>query len=179
MLGIRLVRLFETHSVKLSRGLTAQILKSERTSDFRKIPAEELEHAIRELYRHLGDWLLHKTEGDVEERFRAVAALRAAEGVRLHQLISAILLSRDQLWQFLRQQSFADNVVALYGEMELMRMLNAFYDRAIYYSVRGYEEAKLGHSKGQLERVRNFAESIGLISSRDSTVSEQGSPYFP
>jgi hypothetical protein len=163
MLGIRLVRLIETHSAELSRVLAEQIRSSERTSDFKKIPAEDLRLAATEVYRNLGEWLLQKTESDVEMRFRMVGARRAAEGVRLHQLVWALLLTREQLWRFLRQRSLADNIVALYGEMELQRLLNQFFDRAIYYAVLGYEEDRCS-PKSELERARDIAISIGLIS---------------
>jgi hypothetical protein len=81
----------------------------------------------------------------------------------------ALLLSRDHLWHFLRHQSFADNVVALYGELELQRLLNQFFDRALYYAVLGYEEAGGCSPKGELARVRDLAISIGLISAQDLT----------
>lgn len=168
MLGIRLVRLIEAHSGELSRGLTEQIRTSERTSDFKKIPADELRLAAAEIYKNLGEWLLQKTESDIESRFRQVGAHRAAEGVRLHQVVWALLLSRDHLWHFLRHRSFADNVVALYGELEFERLLNQFFDRAIYYAVLGYEDAGRCGPKGELERARDLAISIGLVASQDN-----------
>ena len=171
MLGIKLVRLIETHSAELSRGLTEQIRTSDRTSDFKKIPAHELRLAAAEVYKNLGEWLLQKTEGDIETQFRAVGARRAAEGVRLHQVVWVLLLSRDHLWHFLRHRSFADNVVALYGELELQRLLNQFFDRAIYYAVLGYEDAGQCSPKGDLARARELAISIGLIASQDKSMS--------
>lgn len=167
MLAMRLVKLIEAHSGELCRDLTEQIAKSERTSDFRRIPPEELRLAASEVYRNLGEWLLQKTESDIEARFRSVAARREAEGIRLHQFVWALLLSRNRLWHFLRHQSFADNVVALYGELELQRLLNQFFDRAIYYAVLGYEEAGRCSPKGALARVRDLAVSIGLISDKE------------
>src|ERR1700752_4840694 len=122
MLGMRLVRLIEQHSTGLAQGLTEKIRMAERTSDFRKIPAKDLELAAAEVYRNLGEWLLQKTERDIEVRFQAVGERRAAQGIRLHQLVWALLLSREHLWEFLRSQSFTDNIVALYGEMELQRV---------------------------------------------------------
>ena len=172
MLGIKLVRLIEAHSAELSRGLTEQIRTSDRTSDFKKIPAHELRLAAAEVYKNLGEWLLQKTESEIETRFRAVGARRAAEGVRLHQVVWALLLSRDHLWHFLRHRSFADNVVALYGELELQRLLNQFFDRAIYYAVLGYEDAGQCSPKGDLARARELAISIGLIASEDKSMSE-------
>jgi hypothetical protein len=165
---MRLVRLIEGHSAELSQGLSEQIRTSERTSDFRKIPPEDLRLAAAEVYRNLGEWLLQKTESDIETRFRAAGARRAADGVRVHQMVWALLLSREHLWHFLRHQSFADNVVALYGEMELQRLLKQFFDRAIYYAVLGYEEAGHCSPKNELARARDLAISIGLMAAQDS-----------
>jgi hypothetical protein len=93
-----------------------------------------------------------------------------AEGIRLPQFVWALLLSRDHLWQFLRYQSFGDNIVALFGELELQRLLNQFFDRAIYYAVLGYEDASRCSPKGDLARARDLAVSIGLMSERRSPV---------
>ena len=141
MLGMKLVRLIEAHSEALSQGVVDVIRGSERTSDFRAIPREDLQRRVGEVYHNLGEWLLQKTEGDIASRFKAVAARRAAEGIRLPQLIWALMLTRDHLSHFLRYEAFADNVVALYGELELHQLLDQFFDRAVYYSILGYEEA--------------------------------------
>lgn len=101
MLGQKLMRLIERHSEELAVGLTQKVRKSERTRDFLKIPPEELRRTAAEVYCNLGEWLLKKTENDIEERFRAIAARRAAEGVGLHQFVWALVISRNHLWQFL------------------------------------------------------------------------------
>jgi hypothetical protein len=173
MLGMKLVRLIEQHSAELARGLTEKIREAERTSDFRKIPAEELQLAASEVYRNLGEWLLQKTERDIEARFQAVGERRASEGIRLHQLVWALLLSREHLWHFLRSQSFTDNIVALYGEMELQRVLSHFFDRAVYYAVSGYEQGVRENPKGDMARVRDLAISIGLIACEETKPSSE------
>ncbi len=169
MLGMRLVRLIEANSEALSRGLTKQILKSDRTSDFKGVPVEDLQRRVTEVYRNLGEWLLQKTETDIASRFKAIAVQRAAEGIRLHQYLWALMLTRDHLLHFLRQEAFADNIVALHGELEVHQLLNQFFDRAVYYAVLGYEAAsKQRAPKGELLRVRELAISIGLMSPRES-----------
>ena len=109
---------------------------------------------------------MQKTDADIAERFRAVAARRAAEGIRLHQFAWAIMLSRDYVLQFLRKEGFADNIIALHGEMELQRMLNQFFDRALYYALQGYEDAEQCAPKGELARARDLAISIGLLAEK-------------
>ena len=154
MLALKLLRLIERHSEELARGLTEEILESERTSDFRKIPPEKLQLAATEVYRNLGEWLLQKTEDDIEERFRAIATHRAAEGVGLHQFVWALMISHDHLWHFLQREAFADNVVELHGELELHQMLNQFFDRAVYYGILGYDKAGQQDSAKRLSARR-------------------------
>lgn len=157
MLGIKLVRLIEAHSEALSQGVVNVIRTSERTSDFRAIPREDLQRRVGEVYHNLGEWLLQKTEGDISIRFKAIAARRVAEGIRLPQFVWALMLTRDHLLHFLRHEAFADNVVALYGELELHQLLDQFYDRAVYHAIVGYEEAG---SKGRAARDLKRAEAV-------------------
>ena len=140
MLSLRLVRLIESHSEELALGLTQQVWDSERTSDFKEIPRDELRLAAAEVYRNLEEWLLQKKEEDIGKRFRTIAARRASQGVRLYQLVWVLVISRNHLWHFLQQESFVDNIFELFGELEVQQMLNQFFDRAIYYSILGYEE---------------------------------------
>jgi len=169
MLAIRLVRLIERHAEALSRGLAEEIRKSDRTSDFRNIPPEALELAATEVYRNLGEWLLQKTEVDIKERYKGVAARRAAQGIRLHQFVWAVMMTRDHLWTFLRREAFADNVVALHGELELHQLLSQFFDRAIYYAILGHDEALQQNVRSDLRRAQELAISIGLMSPQDSS----------
>jgi hypothetical protein len=168
MLGMKLVRLIERHSETLSRGLAEQIRNSDRTSDFRKIPPKELQLAATEVYRNLGEWLLQKTESDIAKCFKAIAARRAAEGISLHQFVWALILTRDHLWHFLRQEAFADNLLELHAELELHQLLNQFFDRAIYHAIPAYAEAgQQLATKSDLRRAQEWAVSVGLISARE------------
>jgi len=142
MLALKLVRLIEGHAEELAMGLTDKLRQSERTRDFCKVSPEELCLAAAEIYHNLGEWLLQKTETDIAERFIQLGGRRAAEGVGLHQFVWALVISRNHLWQFLQREAFADNVIQLSGKLELQQMLNQFYDRAMYYGVLGYTEAK-------------------------------------
>ncbi len=139
MLALRLMRLIEKHSDELAVGLTEKLRISERTRGFRRIPRPELHLRTAEVYHNLGEWLLKKTEKEIEERFTTLAVRRAAEGIDLHELVWALIISRSHLWQFLTTNAFADNIVELYGEMELQLLLNQFFDHAVYYTVMGYQ----------------------------------------
>jgi hypothetical protein len=173
MLGMKLVRLIEKHSDALSRGLMEQVLKSEHTSDFQKIPHEDLRLAATDLYRNLGEWLLQKRESDIARRFKAVAAQRVQEGIRPHQMVWALMLTRDFLWRFLRKEAFLDSIVELHAELELQQILNQFFDRAIYYAIWGYQEAEdQRRRRSDWSKAQELAVSIGLMSEPRSTSHE-------
>ena len=143
MLGSHLIRLIEGHADQLAEGLMKKLRLSDRTTEFRKVPPEELQKGARELYTNLGDWLLTKTESDIELRCTQMGARRAAQGIPVTQLLWAVLMSKEHLFAFLQREGFAEGAVQLYGELELMQMLDQFFDRVLYYAVVGYEHARL------------------------------------
>jgi hypothetical protein len=157
--GSRLVRLIERHSEELAIGLTAKLRQSERTADFRKIPAEELQKTTAGLYRNLGEWLLNKTEQDIEKHFVSIAERRAADGIRLQQFVWALIISRNHLYRFLLGHAFVDSIFELYNELELQQLLNQFFERATYYGVAAYEEVRerapvsVAHTRHENRRV--------------------------
>jgi hypothetical protein len=157
IVGTRLVHLIEKHSEELAIGLTDKLRLSERTSDFRKIPAAELQNTAAGLYHNLGEWLLKKTEKDIEAHFVSIAKRRAADGIGLQQLVWALILSRNHLYRFLLGSAFADSIFELYSELELQQLVSQFFERAIYYSAAGYEEAR------ERDRAKATATSAGQI----------------
>jgi len=142
MLAYRLVRLIETHSDALAGGLLERVKKSEFTRDYcSKVPPDELRDRVYDIYRHLGAWLLGKTEMDIEQRYLEIGSLRYRQGVPLSELIWAITLTKETLWEFLKRETILDRPVEVFGEMEMLQLLEQFFDRAIYYGAQGYERA--------------------------------------
>jgi hypothetical protein len=141
MIALRLVRLIETHSEELADGLIQKLLSSERTRDLAKVPAHELHQRCHEIYRNLSDSLLNKTDHDIESVYKALGARRAQQGVSLAALTWAILLTKEHLWGFLEWEGVHGGLHNVFGELELLRLLDQFFDRAVYYAAEGYERA--------------------------------------
>jgi hypothetical protein len=140
MLAYRLVRLIETHSDSLAGNLLSKVQKSEYCQDYcSKVPEEELRERVYEIYRHLGHWLLGKTELDVEQRYQEIGRARSRQGVTLSTLIWAITLTKENLWEFLKGQTSTDRPAEVFGEMEMLQLLEQFFDRAVYHAAQGYE----------------------------------------
>jgi hypothetical protein len=140
MFSYRLVRLIESHADALAAGLEERALESAQIPHFKNVPAHELRERVYEIYRHLGEWLLGKNELDIEHRYREIGSRRAQQNVPLSEVIQAIVLTKENLWEFLKSEAVMDRAIEIMGELELLQMLEMFFDRAIYYAAVGYEE---------------------------------------
>ena len=149
MMLYRLVRLIETHSQALAACLLDRVQNSEAAPDYKKVPPEELKERVYEIYRHLGDWLMTKDELDLELRYSEIGARRAGQHVPLSQLIWAITLTKANLWEFIKDKSGLERPVEVFGELEMLQLLDQFFDRAIYYAAVGYERAVAEHTIAQ------------------------------
>jgi len=140
MFSYRLVRLIETNADALAESLEKTAAASPQVPHFRTIPTHELRERVYEIYRHLGEWLLGKNELDIEHRYRLIGERRAQQKVPLSEVVQAIVLTKENLWDFLKSEAVVDRAVEIMGELELLQMLEMFFDRAIYYAAVGYEE---------------------------------------
>jgi hypothetical protein len=140
MIALRLVRLVESHSDQLAQSLLQKFDSSARTADMRKVPRGELRERVYEVLQHLSEWLLTKTDNDIEQRFFEIGTRRAAQGVSFSDFCWAMMLTKEGLWDFLQRQGFLRSPVDIYGEMELLRLLDHFFDRALCYAAEGYQQ---------------------------------------
>src|SRR5579863_3223600 len=140
MFSYRLVRLIESHADALAAGLEERVQANPQVTHFSDISAQELKDRVYEIYRHLGEWLLGKNELDIEQRYHEIGVRRAQQKVPLSEVVQAIVLVKENLWDFLKSEAVMDRAVEIMGELELLQMLEMFFDRAIYYAAVGYEE---------------------------------------
>lgn len=150
MFTYKLVRLIETHSDTLAAGLLAKVRNSSCLGEYSDVPPEELMQRVYEIYRHLGEWLHSKREIDLEHRYVEIGARRAAQGVPLSQLTWAILLTKENLWDFLKRESTMERPPEVLSRLELLESLEQFFDRAIHYAAVGYEEFQATHPVAEM-----------------------------
>jgi hypothetical protein len=100
--------------------------------------------AIAAIYAH---HVLHGvgTFEEVAPSTEEIGRRRAAQGVPVSQLIWAIALTKENLMEFLARESSMDKPIEICGEMEVLQLLEQFFDRAIYYAALGYERSRAVH----------------------------------
>ncbi len=142
MLAYKLVRLIETNSEALATSLLAKVQALELTRSYQNVPAwTDLKDRVGEIYSHLGEWLLGKSSFDIERRYEEIGARRVHQGVPVSELIWVIILTKENLWEFLQKESVPERPAEAFGELEMLQLLDQFFDRAIYYASVGYERA--------------------------------------
>ena len=142
MLAVRLVRLIESHIEQLSRDLSEKVWNSPRCSDLNKVPATQLEARTREIYRNLSDWLMDKTEAEVERRYTELGAARAEQGVAYSHFVWAIISTKEHVRAFVQREGLSESAMELHGELELLHLLSQFFDLVLYYAAVGYEQER-------------------------------------
>jgi hypothetical protein len=139
MLAYRLVRLIETHSDQLATDLVEKLRTDPKTCHYGEEPTQEFKEKVSEIYRHLGEWLLGRTESDIERRYVDIGERRSRQGVALSQLICAINLVKTHLLEFLKAENLMQKPAEVLGGIEILQLLEQFFDRAVYYAAVGYE----------------------------------------
>lgn len=153
MIALRLVRLIETHSESLAHGLMRKLESTTKCSDLSRVPRQEMEERCREVYQHLSEWLIHKTESDIEREYRRIGRRRLEQGVRFSHFYWAVMVIKEYLYEFLLREGITESPLDLRAGFELMRMVEQFFERAILYVASEYEQAgalgekeRMGHS---------------------------------
>jgi hypothetical protein len=72
-----------------------------------------------------------------------------------------LCISRDYLWECIQHECLLDEAVDFWGGANLLRSLNQFFDRALYFSLTGYQKADKGEFARPAARLRsrNFPEA--------------------
>jgi hypothetical protein len=146
LLAYRLVKLIENHSDGLSRSLQARYRQGGKCSSYVNVDDRELADTVYQVYHHLGEWLMGKTEADIEARYLAIGAQRAAQGVPVSQVVWMICVVRENLWEYLQKHAELERPAEIFGELELLEMLDKFFHLAIYYAALGHERATAGYT---------------------------------
>lgn len=147
MLSLRLVHLIEAHSERLAGDLLRTLSTSLECTDLRKLAPEELRARAYEIYRNLGDQLVGNPEWEIARRYESLGAERAAQGVSLSHVVWAIHATKRNLYEFLEREGLSDSPIELSRSLELLRLLDRFFDAAVYHLTAGYERYLSKHAR--------------------------------
>lgn len=154
MLSPRLVQIIEDHAEQLTHDLIDDLRSNPRTPHYHHLSREELHHRTYDVYRNLGRWLNDETESAIESSYTQLGKKRLAEGIPLNEIVYSLGQIKNHLLEYIHFSGMVDTAVELHGDRELQRLVGRFFDKAVYYAVRGFEQdAGWQHPNASLKRA--------------------------
>jgi hypothetical protein len=102
--------------------------------------AENTAELIRDteaLYHYLALWLgTAEWDRRIDPHYKRIGQTRREAGFPLNEVVRASLLAKRHLWDGIA----ADHRLSTELELQASKAIGMFYDRAIYYTIVGYEE---------------------------------------
>lgn len=153
MLSGRLVRMIEDHADQLTEGLIVDLKQNSRTPTYHKFDHADMYERIYKVYHDLGEWLSREAESQVETHYSNLGKRRADEGVPLSEVVYALIRTKTHLFAYTRRAGLFDSAMDLYQLQEFRRLVDHFFDDAVYYTARAYElEAASSHTPAVAHR---------------------------
>ena len=157
MLSRRIIKLIETHADSLTQEVVQDVQTNEHTRSHARIPTEELSFRVLTLYRNLGNWIGDPKDDAIRHEFEEWGRIRCRQGISTSEIAFCLILMKKHLRMYIREHAgvvfSGDRLVPgemvpleLYSIQELNYVVGDFFDRALYYLLRGYE------AQGKLQR---------------------------
>jgi hypothetical protein len=65
---------------------------------------------------------------------------RRIEGFSLSEVVSALSLTKKHIWEFALSRETWSRTIDIYMVLEFAKRISIFFDRAVYYVAKGYDE---------------------------------------
>jgi len=143
MIYKKFVKLVEDHADLLTKNWMDEVKTNPSTAGYRNFSDEVLGARVYDVYKRLGDWLF-KEDPSYEKtaaHYIALGKERAKEGLKVSEVIYALILTRVVMWKYVTSQGIVDSAIDMYEALEFYRRVNAFFDKAAYFVAVGFETA--------------------------------------
>ena len=139
MISSRFVQMIEAHSDQIADRVLRRLHEDVRAPHMAGLPETELRDACQRILKNLGHWLTATSEVEIARHYEERGRVRAREGVPLHEAVWFLILLKEKMLSYIRDQGLAQSAVDLYAEEELEHQIGGFFDSATYHLIRGYE----------------------------------------
>jgi ADP-ribose pyrophosphatase YjhB (NUDIX family) len=136
-----LVRLIEKNAEIISNRWLTDVTTGKSTPTYAGSDPDSLFSRNKIIISQLGKWLGGSYPNkEIKEFYRQLGKDRKEEGFELSEVLSALSLSRKNIWEFALSQGIWNKPIDIYMAIELERRIMLFFDKAAYHIARGYEK---------------------------------------
>jgi 8-oxo-dGTP diphosphatase len=139
MLSDSLVSFVGEHASYVARLWLADVRSSRTTSGYMALDSDALLAECTTGLQLLGKWLEGESkEEEIRSFYRVLGTRRHSQGIEPHEMLSAVMLLKKQIWMYARSQGVWERPVDAYRVMELQSRFAVFFDKAVYNLSRGF-----------------------------------------
>lgn len=142
MISRKLVKQIEGNADKLAMDVVEAVKQDRRAEFYHAMSDNKYHKLVHDLYKHLGSWMQSRTWHRLRTDYERKGRDRFHDGMPLDQLVFALTQTKVTLVEFVRG-SIQGESSERDLELELLLTISAFFDRAIYHTIRGFEDARL------------------------------------
>lgn len=145
MLYQKYIRLVEDHAEQLTKKWSTEVRNNPSTPGYKNIPQHQLDERVYDVFKRLGAYLM-EDEPDFKktaEHFIKLGRERAGEGMKVSEVIYALILERVVIWNFIVEEGLISNTLDLHEALGFYMKINNFFDKAEYFIAKGFESVNL------------------------------------
>ncbi|MBS1195474.1 MAG: hypothetical protein H6R33_194 [Actinobacteria bacterium] len=139
----QLVELIEGNADRLTKAWLDDVKRRPETPTYHRHPDDLLYERVHAVYQNLGRWICRETTADdVARVYTALGRQRHQEGFAPSEVLEALILTRRHLWLLVLKEGFLDTALKLQQALDLNARAVLFFDRAMYFTALGFEQAQ-------------------------------------
>jgi hypothetical protein len=169
MLAARLVTMIEKHAEALTEGVVHALQTDSRTPSYHKLVPQANYDRVFDVVSHLGRWLGNESQAATEHAYLKLGRQRFREGIPLAEVVAALTITKRTLRHYIKTEGWVDTALELYQQAELYDLISHFFDRAIYFTVVGYEEESRLALKKAAAQSEPRKHGLGTLTLRKSS----------
>lgn len=140
LLSDSLVEVIEKNAAIITKRWMEEALVHPSTAGYRHFDQTRLCEEIGRILSQFRHWLGgNYADDEIRDYYTAFGKESRARGVSLSHVLSALSLVKKHLWEFALAQGMWRKTLDIYMTLELDRRIVIFFDKAAFYTARGYE----------------------------------------
>jgi ADP-ribose pyrophosphatase YjhB (NUDIX family) len=154
LISDRLVDIIQEHAAIITRNWLNDIVKSRSTPTYQSFNRKKLSESAYSVLSQFTAWAgeFHMGKAarsiNIKSYFMRFGEEKRDEGFELHEVFSALSLTRKHIWEFALYHGISSKKpLDIYMAFEFDRRMMIFFDRATFYTTLGYMDRKNEGSK--------------------------------
>jgi len=145
LLSDRLVQVIEDNAAPISRIWIEDVTSNHSTPSYHHFDRKRLFSRVHTILSQFGKWLGGGyNDRDIHDYYTDMGRERRREGFHLGEILSALSLIKKHIWEFALSRGMWQKTIDIYMALELDRRIVIFFDKASFYTARGYESPETG-----------------------------------